>query len=100
MPAWFLRIVALALAVVVLVMFSMTTGGAVAHEIEHAHHTAALHGTGICAWMCAAGSVVDGAAAVLSGVLIPICHVVLSGLIEPDSTFPLRVSSRAPPSRR
>ncbi len=42
------------LACVVIVLLAMTTGSAVAHELQHAaHHNAAMHGTGICAWMCA-----------------------------------------------
>lgn len=46
------------LIVAVLLMLSATTGGAFAHEIQHAaHHTAGMHSTGICAWMCAAAGV-------------------------------------------
>ena len=42
------------LAVAVLLMLGTTTGGAFAHEIQHAaHHTAGMHSSGICAWMCA-----------------------------------------------
>jgi hypothetical protein len=33
---------------------AVTTGSAVAHELQHAaHHNAGMHGSGICAWMCA-----------------------------------------------
>lgn len=47
------------LIVVVLLMLSATTGGAFVHEIQHAaHHTAGMHSTGICAWMCAAAGAV------------------------------------------
>ncbi|TLY34992.1 MAG: hypothetical protein E6K60_12030 [Nitrospirae bacterium] len=58
----FLRPIGLVLAVSVLIMLGATTGGAFAHEIQHAaHHTAGMHGTGICAWMCAsAGAVTTG----------------------------------------
>ena len=32
---------------------AVTTGSAVAHELQHAaHHDAGMHGSGICAWMC------------------------------------------------
>jgi hypothetical protein len=46
--------VARVLVVAVLLMLGVTTGSAVAHEIQHAaHHTAGMHSSGICAWMCA-----------------------------------------------
>src|SRR5207247_10919605 len=55
----FLRPIGLVLAVSVLIMLGATTGGAFAHEIQHAaHHTAGMHGTGICAWMCASAGAV------------------------------------------
>ncbi len=38
----------------VMVLLAVTTGSAVAHELQHAaHHGAGMHGSGICAWMCA-----------------------------------------------
>jgi hypothetical protein len=43
------------MACAVIVLLGLTTGSAVAHEIQHAaHHNAGMHGSGICAWMCAA----------------------------------------------
>ena len=42
------------MAFAVVVLLAATTGGAIAHELQHAaHHNAATHGSGICAWMCA-----------------------------------------------
>jgi hypothetical protein len=42
------------LAIAVPLMLGATTGGAFAHEIQHAaHHTAGMHSSGVCAWMCA-----------------------------------------------
>lgn len=42
------------LAGAVMVLLAMTTGSAVAHELQHAaHHDAGMHASGICAWMCA-----------------------------------------------
>ena len=54
------RSVAWVLALSALLMLGATTGGVFAHEIEHAsHHTAGMHSSGICAWMCAtAGAVI------------------------------------------
>ena len=42
----------------VIVLLAMTTGSAVAHDLQHAaHHDAGMHGSGICAWMCATAGV-------------------------------------------
>jgi hypothetical protein len=57
-----LRPIALTLAVAIVLMLGATTGSAFAHEIQHAaHHTAGMHGTGICAWMCATAGAVTTA---------------------------------------
>jgi hypothetical protein len=59
----YLRPIALTLAVAVLLMLGATTGSAFAHEIQHAaHHTAGMHASGICAWMCATAGAVTTAA--------------------------------------
>ena len=58
-----LRPIACTLAVAILLMLGATTGSAFAHEIQHAaHHTAGMHGSGICAWMCASAGAVTTAA--------------------------------------
>lgn len=45
-------------AFAVIALLAMTTGSAVAHELQHAaHHDAGMHGSGICAWMCATAGV-------------------------------------------
>ena len=42
----------------VIALLAVTTGSAVAHELQHAaHHDAGMHGSGICAWMCATAGV-------------------------------------------
>jgi hypothetical protein len=45
-------------AFAVMAILAVTTGSAVAHELQHAaHHNAGMHGSGICAWMCATAGV-------------------------------------------
>ena len=58
-----LKSIALTLAVGILLLLTTTTGGAFVHEVQHAaHHTAGMHATGICAWMCVtAGGVISPA---------------------------------------
>ncbi len=59
----FLKHLALTLAMAVALMLGATTGSAFAHEVQHAaHHTAGMHATGICVWMCAAAGAVTTAA--------------------------------------
>ncbi|MEX5218109.1 MAG: hypothetical protein NW701_09810 [Nitrospira sp.] len=46
------------LLLVVLIMLGGAMTASVAHDVQHAaHHTAASHSHGICAWMCAAGGI-------------------------------------------
>ena len=54
----FFRTVVWVVASAVIVLLAMTTGSAVAHDLQHAaHHDAGMHGSGICAWMCATAGV-------------------------------------------
>ena len=54
------RFTSWALVVGLLLLLSLTTSSAVVHELTHAtHHTAGMHTSGICAWMCAAGHMLD-----------------------------------------
>jgi len=54
------RFTSWSLVVGLLLLLSMTTSGAVVHELIHAsHHTAGMHTSGICAWLCAAGQMLD-----------------------------------------
>jgi hypothetical protein len=96
----FLRPVAWTLLVAVLLMLGVTTGSAVAHEIQHAHHTAAMHGTGICAWMCASANTV-ATAAVGPFVVAPVENLpVLAALHSASAESLTRLQARAPPSLR
>jgi hypothetical protein len=84
----------------ILLMLGVTTGSAVAHEIQHAHHTAAMHGTGLCAWMCASGS---GAA---TATVVPSVFVLVQDLFPLPDFLPhaapsfWQLQARAPPSLR
>ncbi|MDE3018801.1 MAG: hypothetical protein KGO52_15155 [Nitrospirota bacterium] len=93
-----IKLLALTLAVGLLLLLGGTTGSAFAHDIQHAgHHSAGMHSQGICAWMCAAGSALDGLNAPLP---IHAPHVVTSGLSAapiPSADFRQTSASRAPP---
>jgi hypothetical protein len=68
------------------------------HAGHHAQHQAATHGTVLCSWMCAAGTVIDSEVVFLQTERHPVALVPLA---YSSSTLPeparLR-SSRAPPS--
>jgi hypothetical protein len=84
----------------ILLLLGATTGSAVAHEIQHAHHTAAMHSTGVCAWMCASGSGVATATVLPSVVLLIQDLLTLPDLLPHAAhSFDL-LQARAPPSLR
>ncbi len=93
-----IKLLALTLAVGLLLLLGGTTGSAFAHDIQHAgHHSAGMHGQGICAWMCAAGSALDGLNVPL---LVHAPHVATSGIPAepiPSADFRQTSASRAPP---
>ncbi|MDR4480200.1 MAG: hypothetical protein R3B37_10730 [Nitrospira sp.] len=52
------RTIVWVVACTIIALLAVTTGSAVAHEVQHtAHHNAGMHGSGICAWMCATAGV-------------------------------------------
>lgn len=94
-----LRPIACTLAVAVLLMLGATTGLAFAHEVQHAsHHTAGMHGTGMCAWMCATAGAVTTAAFHATTVTVDEEQALpfLDGLRSFDSCSKLH--ARAPPA--
>lgn len=86
------------LVVAIIAMMGMTTSGAVAHEVKHAaHHSAASHSTGICAWMCATGAVAHQAPLYLAYSLgfVGLALILYGNPIRYFSAS--RLNSRAPP---
>ncbi|HLG43993.1 MAG TPA: hypothetical protein VI337_03160 [Nitrospirales bacterium] len=93
-----LRPIALVLAVAVLLLLGATTGEAFAHEVQHAaHHNAGMHGTGVCAWMCATAGATTTPALLAAPVTVSEEAVLLfiRGLRSFDSFS--RLLARAPP---
>jgi hypothetical protein len=88
---------------ILLVLCLLTVGGlaqaqSVEHAGHHAHHQAATHGTLLCSWMCAAGTVIDTTVVTFQAELSPIALVTLPHSAQP-SVEACRISpSRAPPS--
>jgi hypothetical protein len=88
---------------ILLVLCLLSVGGlaqaqSVEHARHHAQHQAATHGTLLCSWMCAAGTVIDTTVVTFQAELSPIALVTLIHSVQP-SVEACRISpSRAPPS--
>jgi hypothetical protein len=88
---------------ILLVLCLLTVGGlaqaqSVEHAGHHAQHQAATHGTLLCSWMCAAGTVLDTAVVTFQAELSPIALVSLPHFAQPSIEACRISSSRAPPS--
>ena len=94
----FRKFLSISLVLCVLAVGGLAQAQAAEHAGHHAQHQAATHGTLLCSWMCAAGTVLDTAIILIQAerspiAVIPIPHS--SDLISEPS----RISScRAPPS--
>ena len=88
---------------ILLVLCVLSVGGlaqaqSVEHAGHHAQHQAATHGTLLCSWMCAAGTVLDTEVVLIHAERNPIALVSIVHSIDSFSEPPSISSSRAPPS--
>ena len=88
---------------ILLVLCILSVGGlaqaqSVEHAGHHAQHEAATHGTLLCSWMCAAGTVLDSAVVTFQAELSPIALVTLLDSAQPAHERCQTSLSRAPPS--
>ena len=80
------------------VLMAWLAGLAAEHGVHHGHHNAATHSTAVCAWMCAAGQVLQGFDFGLYGPSLTLFLDEPSIPSTPDSHFAQTSRSRAPPS--
>ena len=93
-----LKFLSILLVLCVLSFGGLAQAQSVEHAGHHAQHQAATHGTLLCSWMCAAGTVLDTAVVTFQAELSPIAFVTLPQAAQP-SFETCRISpSRAPPS--
>ena len=92
------KFLSILLVLCVLFVGGLAQAQSVEHAGHHAQHQAATHGTVLCSWMCAAGTVLDTAVITFQAELSPIalvsCPHFPQASIEACQTSP----SRAPPS--
>ncbi len=92
------RFLSITLVLCVLAVGGLAQAQSAEHAGHHAQHQAATHGTLLCSWMCAAGTVLDSDVVVLEAERSPIARLTLPQFTDSISE-PSRVSSsRAPPS--
>jgi hypothetical protein len=93
-----LKFVSIFLVLCVLSVGGLAQAQSVAHAGHHAHHQAATHGTVLCSWMCATGTVLDSAVVSFQAELSPIALITLPQSTQPSIEVCQTSSSRAPPS--
>jgi hypothetical protein len=93
-----LKILSILLVICVLSVGGLAQAQSVEHAGHHAQHQAATHGTLLCSWMCAAGTVLDSAVVTFQAELSPIALVTLPHSAQPSIEDCQTSSSRAPPS--
>lgn len=71
---------------------------AVPHAAHHAHHQATTHGSVLCTWLCSAGQSTESPLMPVQAVLVAMPAPDAPLVAPQDSTRPLFVPSRAPPS--
>lgn len=94
----FRKSLSIALVLCVLAIGGLAQAQSAEHAGHHAQHQAATHGTLLCSWMCAAGTVLGSDIVVIQAertpiALLPLPHV-SNSIFEPAHLS----SSRAPPS--
>jgi|GEM_PF-1091647 len=93
----FKQYITLLLCMVLMLMLSMMPLSLASHSIDHHHHSAQTHTTGICAWMCTAAQTISTDSQILSP------NFLLLEIIPSSSHFSVPVPpqfffpSRAPP---
>jgi len=94
----FRKFLSMSLVLCILAMGGLAQAQSAEHAGHHAQHQAATHGTLLCSWMCAAGTVLDTEVVLIHAEGNPIAFV---SIVHSSDSFsePLRIcSSRAPPS--
>jgi hypothetical protein len=92
------RMFAVLLVLCLLVVGSAASAQSISHESHHAHHQQSTHSTVLCAWMCAAGQVLDSVTTPALIELAPVSLIELPALTEFSSTSSSLLTSRGPPN--
>jgi hypothetical protein len=94
----FRKFLSVSLVLCLLAIGGLAQAQSAEHAGHHAQHQAATHGTLLCSWMCAAGTVLDTEVVLIHAERNPIALVSIVHSIDSFSEPPRICSSRAPPS--
>lgn len=92
------KFLSISLVLCILAVGGIAQAQSAEHAGHHAQHQTATHGTLLCSWMCAAGTMLDTEVHVIEAESTPVALVVVPHSHEAISE-PSRISSsRAPPA--
>ncbi len=89
--------IAISLGIVLMLIMSSMPLSLATHSLDHHHHSAQTHTTGICAWMCTAAQTISTDSHILSpdfSLLEIIQPSPISSILTPPQIF---LPARAPP---
>ena len=92
------KFLSIALVLCILAIGGLAQVQAAEHAGHHAQHQTATHGTVLCSWMCAAGTVLDSQVVLLRAELSPIAILQIVDSADTVSHCSRSYSSRGPPS--
>ncbi|MBS0150073.1 MAG: hypothetical protein JSR31_03970 [Nitrospira sp.] len=98
MSQTFKKIISITLVLCVLAIGGLAQAQAAEHAGHHAQHQAATHGTLLCSWMCAAGTVLDSQVVLFQAEHSPIAILQIFDSADTISQFSRIYASRGPPS--
>lgn len=94
----FRKLLSISLIFCVLAVGGMAQAQSAEHAGHHAQHQAATHGTVLCSWMCAAGTVLDSQVVLIQAERSPIATLPIFDSTGSILQLALSYSSRGPPS--
>src|SRR5215831_18119147 len=94
----FRKVLSILLILCILAVGGLAQAQAAEHAGHHAQHQSATHGTLLCSWMCAAGTVLDSAVVLIQVEQSPNAFIPLTQSSTPSIEIPWTSPSRPPPS--
>jgi|SRR5690349_7023548 hypothetical protein len=94
----FRKFFSISLVLCILAVGGLAQAQAAEHAGHHAQHQAATHGTLLCSWMCAAGTVLDSDVVSIQTERSPVALIPIPHSSDFISEPPRTSSSRAPPA--
>ncbi len=91
------QILILPLVACLLLVPALGSSATVAHEGQHAHHTAATHSSALCSWLCGVGQGFDLTDAIFVPTIAFLTTIDIESAYQADLAVPVFSLSRGPP---